>query len=121
VSGPGGIALVNPPGVAPAELTLEQQRLHVDPLPDVPGTPAELQLGPRGGNGAYWLLAPLALATDAPLFAVGAATLVVAAPIAGIHYLVDEPEPDAPTPPPRPGWDPCNRMFWPDLNPRIPS
>jgi hypothetical protein len=121
VSGPGAIALVNPPGVAPEALTLEQQQLHVDPLPDVPGTPADLQLGPRGGNGAYWLLTPLALAGDAPLVAVGAATLVVAAPIAGLHYLFDDPEPPRPPPAPRPGWEPCNRMFWADLNPRMPD
>jgi hypothetical protein len=112
--GEPGVTLVNPAGVAPNDVTLEQQVLHVDALPGLNLRPLDLELGPRGGNAAYFALLPLGLAWDGTFgivsLAVGTPLYVASEGIGWIASLVSTPQPAPKKPEPPP--DPCAGIAW---------
>ena len=113
-AGEPGVTLVNPEGVAPADVTLERQVLHVDAVPGLSLRPLDLELGPRGGHGAYFALLPLGLAWDGVF---GAASLAVGAPLwvisSGIGWVASQVSTPSESPPKaEPPPDPCAGISW---------
>ena len=79
--------LVNPPGLNRWVVQLEDQRVHVDRLPELANPPLDFALGPRGGQPAFWVLLPPAAALDVPIgLGMGTAFMTAAGAVMIFYY-----------------------------------